>query len=163
MNKKIILLGALLFPCMTFAQNIQQEQRDSIIEEDLSLVGVMDASVFDNDGEEGDNSTSQDINTTVLTSHDVYLNKIGYQLSNMRFRTRGYENIYSQTYINGVPFNAQLRGVFNVSSIGAINDFTRNGDAITIPSQDSLPSAPLAAAKTSACVPATTATAEKPR
>lgn len=80
MNKKIILLGALLFPCMTFAQNIQQEQRDSIIEEDLSLVGVMDASVFDNDGEEGDNSTSQDINTTVLTSHDVYLNKIGYQL-----------------------------------------------------------------------------------
>lgn len=130
MNKKIILLGALLFPCMTFAQNIQQEQRDSIIEEDLSLVGVMDASVFDNDGEEGDNSTSQDINTTVLTSHDVYLNKIGYQLSNMRFRTRGYENIYSQTYINGVPFNDQLRGVFNFSSIGAINDFTRNGDAI---------------------------------
>lgn len=46
MNKKIILLGALLFPCMTFAQNIQQEQRDSIIEEDLSLVGVMDASVL---------------------------------------------------------------------------------------------------------------------
>lgn len=48
----------------------------------------------------------------------------------MRFRTRGYENIYSQTYINGVPFNDQLRGVFNFSSIGAINDFTRNGDAI---------------------------------
>lgn len=60
----------------------------------------------------------------------MYLNKIGYQLSNMRFRTRGYENIYSQTYINGVPFNDQLRGVFNFSSIGAINDFTRNGDAI---------------------------------
>lgn len=48
----------------------------------------------------------------------------------MRFRVRGYENIYEQRYINGVNFNDQLRGVFNYSSIGALNDMTRNGDVV---------------------------------
>ncbi len=131
MKKTTFLIGTLLFPCVAFAQASQQEKADSIINEDLSLIGVIDASVFDADGEDGDNTSSQDINTTVLTSHDVYLNKVGYQLSNMRFRIRGYENNYEQTHINGVPFNDQLRGVFNYSSIGAINDFTRNGDETT--------------------------------
>lgn len=128
MKKTTILIGALLFPCLVWAQTPTAAERDSIVGEDLSLIGVVDASVFDVDGENGDNSSSQDINTTVLTSHDVYLNKVGYQLSGMRFRVRGYDNTLSETYINGVPFNDQLRGVFNYSSIGAINDFTRNGD-----------------------------------
>ena len=137
MKKTNILIGALLFPCIVWAQAPSQEEKDSIINEDLSLIGVVDASAFDADGDDGENSTSQDINTTVLTSHDVYLNKVGYQLSNMRFKVRGYDNIYEQTLINGVPFNDQLRGVFNYSSIGAINDFTRNGDETV----NSLPSA----------------------
>lgn len=58
------------------------------------------------------------------------MNKTSYQLSPMRFRVRGYENIYEQRYINGVNFNDQLRGVFNYSSIGALNDMTRNGDVV---------------------------------
>lgn len=128
MKKTTILLGALLFPCLAWAQSPGQARTDSIIDDDLSLIGVVDAAVFDADGEDGDNTSSQDINTTVLTSHDIYLNKVGYQLSNMRFRVRGYDNTYEQTLINGVPFNDQLRGVFNYSSIGAINDLTRNGD-----------------------------------
>ncbi|MCI6252748.1 MAG: TonB-dependent receptor [Bacteroidales bacterium] len=128
MKKATLLTGALLLPALAGAQAVTQAEQDSLINEDYSLIGVVDASVFDADGEDGDNSTSQDINTTVLTSHDVYLNKMGYQLSSMRFRVRGYESIYEQTHINGVPMNDQLRGVFNFSSIGAINDFTRNGD-----------------------------------
>ena len=128
MKKATLLTGALLLPALAGAQAVTQAEQDSLINEDYSLIGVVDAPVFDADGEDGDNSTSQDIDTTVLTSHDVYLNKVGYQLSSMRFRVRGYESIYEQTHINGVPMNDQLRGVFNFSSIGAINDFTRNGD-----------------------------------
>lgn len=123
-KKALIPVGALLFPCMMLAQT------DTIADDALSLIGVIDASQFDADGEDGGNSSSNDINTQVLTSHDVYQNKMGYQLSNMRFRTRGYDSQYEQTFINGVPFNDQLRGVFNYSSIGAINDFTRNGDGL---------------------------------
>ncbi len=127
MKKKTLMVGCLLAPAVALAQ-APQAPTDSLVSEDLSLIGVVDATLFDGDGEDGDNTSSQDINTSVVTAHDVYLNKVGYQLSNVRFRVRGYENRYQQTLINGVPFNDQLRGVFNYSSIGAINDFTRNGD-----------------------------------
>lgn len=127
MKHRNILVGALLIPCTALAQTPGGEKVDSIIEEDLSLVGVVDAAAFelsDDDGESG----QQDVSTSVLTSHDVFLNTASYQLSPMRFRVRGYENIYEQRYINGIPFNDQYRGVFNYSSIGALNDLTRNGD-----------------------------------
>lgn len=130
MKKTTLLLGTLLFPCITWAHSAGQAPTDTIANDDYSLIGVVDAAVFDADGEDGSNSSTQDINTSVITSHDVYVNKMGYQLSNMRFKFRGYDNTYEQTYINGVPFNDQLRGVFNYSSIGAINDFTRNGDEV---------------------------------
>lgn len=94
--------------------------------EDLSLVGVIDEVMADDDS---DNS-SQDVSSTVILSNDVYLNRAAYQLSPVRFRVRGYDNYYQQKYINGVSFNDQLRGVFNYASIGALNDMTRNGDVV---------------------------------
>ena len=96
------------------------------VTDNLSLIGVLDEAAVDDDVE----SSSQEISSKVILSNDVYLNKTSYQLSPMRFRVRGYENIYEQRYINGVNFNDQLRGVFNYSSIGALNDMTRNGDVV---------------------------------
>jgi hypothetical protein len=46
----------------------------------------------------------------------------------MRFRTRGYDNKYESTYINGVHFFDAERGGFNYSSIGGLNNATRNRD-----------------------------------
>lgn len=83
--------------------------------EDLSLVGVIDEVMVDDDV---DNS-SQDVSSTVILSNDVYLNRAAYQLSPVRFRVRGYDSYYQQKYINGVSFNDQLRGVFNYASISA--------------------------------------------
>lgn len=80
--------------------------------------------MLDDDNE----SAAQNISAKVILSNDVFLNKVGFQLSPFRFRARGYQNIHEQKYINGVAFNDQLRGVFNFASIGAINDLTRNGD-----------------------------------
>ncbi len=94
--------------------------------EDLSLIGVVDEAMVDDDVE----GASQEISSKVILSNDVFLNKAAYQLSPMRFRARGYESPYEKKYINGVSFNDQLRGVFNYSSIGALNDMTRNGDVV---------------------------------
>lgn len=94
--------------------------------EDLSLVGVVDEAMVDDDVE----GASQEISSKVILSNDVFLNKAAYQLSPMRFRARGYESPYEKKYINGISFNDQLRGVFNYSSIGALNDMTRNGDVV---------------------------------
>lgn len=94
--------------------------------DNLSLTGVIDDATVDDDVD----GMSQEISSMIILSNDVYLNKVGYQLSSLRFKIRGYDNIYQEKYINGVKFNDQNRGKFNYSSIGALNDVTRNGDVV---------------------------------
>lgn len=83
-----------------------------------------------NDLEINDSGDTQAVSTSVILSNDVFLKNAGYQFSQFRHRTRGYDSRYEQRYINGVSFNEQVRGVFNYSSIGALNDLTRNGNRI---------------------------------
>jgi len=93
---------------------------------ELSPVGVIDEELLDDDiGSFG----WQGISPTVVLSNDIFLSSVGYRLSPFRFRVRGYGGSYESKYINGVNFNDQYRGVFNYSSVGALNDFTRRGDA----------------------------------
>lgn len=91
------------------------------------VVGGIDESMLPTVDNEG---LSQDVSAMVIFSNDVFLKNAGYQFSQFRFRNRGYESRYEERYINGVSFNDQVRGVFNYSSIGALNDITREGDAI---------------------------------
>ena len=93
--------------------------------ENSTLIGISDESILDDDG-----SSSQEINAMVILSNDQYLSNVSYQLSPLRFKVRGYSNIYEQKYINGVNFNDQNRGIFNFASIGALNNLTRNGDVV---------------------------------
>lgn len=94
---------------------------------DQTLVTILDGDMLSEDDASG--GLSQDVSPMVILTNDVYLNNVAYQLSNMRFKPRGYTNNYDQKYINGVSFNDQVRGVFNYSGIGALNDVTRNGDS----------------------------------
>jgi len=94
--------------------------------ENMALLGIMDEALLDDDRE----GTAQDISSMVILSNDVYLSTVGYQMSPFRFKVRGYDSQYEQTLINGIQFNDQVRGVFNYSAIGALNDLTRNGDVI---------------------------------
>lgn len=54
----------------------------------------------------------QDISTMLIFSNSVYLQNSGYQFSQFRHRTRGYDSRYEEKYINGVSFNEQVKGVF---------------------------------------------------
>lgn len=90
-----------------------------------ALIGTIDADILGDDDD-----ASQEISSTVILSNDVYLKQVAYQLSPGRFKARGYNQIYEQTYINGVTFNDQNRGVFNYAAIGALNDLTRNGNVV---------------------------------
>jgi hypothetical protein len=92
--------------------------------DNMSMINVMDEAFLDDEG------SNQSISSMIILSNDVYLNKVGYQLSPFRFKVRGYDNYLQEKYINGVNFNDQHRGVFNYSGIGALNDVTRNGDAV---------------------------------
>src|SRR5699024_1162404 len=92
---------------------------------DKNLIGLIDEDMIGDD----EGGLTQDVSPMIILSNDMYLNNIAYQLSPMRFKVRGYDNNYEQKFINGVAFNDQVRGVFNYSAIGALNDATRNGDA----------------------------------
>lgn len=94
--------------------------------QDLALAGIIDESLLSFDEGEG---LSQDVSPMVIFSNDIFLRNAGFQFSQFRFRTRGYESRFEDRYINGISFNDQIRGVFNYASVGALNDITRNGDA----------------------------------
>lgn len=77
-----------------------------------------------------DEGSSQSMSSTFSSNSDVYISQTSYAFSPMRFRTRGYDNKYESTYINGVRFEDAERGGFNYSSIGGLNNATRNKDLV---------------------------------
>lgn len=128
LNKQSFLLLLMASFGSAYGQNVTPADKEETVsdmyrEVDEAFIGMDDEPSIDDDA-----SSSQAISSTVILSNDVYLNRMGYQLSGLRFKVRGYDNYQEQHYINGVSFNDQLRGVFNFASIGALNDVTRNGD-----------------------------------
>ena len=68
-----------------------------------------------------DNEVSQAVSSLVATKTDPYLSRVGYLFSPMRFRIRGLDNQYNQTYLNGIMYNDAERGRFSYSMIGGLN------------------------------------------
>lgn len=66
---------------------------------------------------------------TILNSNsNVYASEVGYQFSPVRFRYRAFQQRYNEIYINGAPVNDVDRGQFSFSSVGGLNQITRNVD-----------------------------------
>ncbi len=101
--------------------------KQTTMRDNAHFAGIVDNIDLDQIDDEG---AGQSANTMVIFSNDIYLQNGGYQFSQFRHRNRGYDNTYEERYINGISFNEGVRGVFNYSSIGALNDMTRNGNRI---------------------------------
>ena len=78
-----------------------------------------------------DNDASQAVSTIAGAKSDPYNSEVGYLFSPMRFRVRGYDNQYSNYYINGLQLNDLELGRFGYSMIGGMNDATRNQEGIS--------------------------------
>ena len=76
-----------------------------------------------------DNDASQAVNS-VVAKNDPYLRNVGYRFSPMRFRVRALDNLYNNTYMNGLRLNDLEMGRFNYSSLGGLNDATRNREGV---------------------------------
>ena len=70
------------------------------------------------DDEEG---SAQSIAALTGASDDVYYIAANYDFQPMRFRIRGYDSKYTETYINGISFNDLARGRFNYSTLGGMS------------------------------------------
>lgn len=73
-----------------------------------------------------DEDAGQTVAAITGIGSDLYLSEVGYLFSPMRFRLRAYRNTSNGMFINGTLFNDAERGVFSYSSIGGLNDVTRN-------------------------------------
>ena len=82
--------------------------------------------LFDEAALEDEEDSAQSIGALVGASDDIYYNAASYDFSAMRFRMRGYNSEYQQTYINGISFNDLARGRFNYSTLGGMNRAFRN-------------------------------------
>ena len=105
-----------------FAQeNVDNIRRDFQKENSFELSAI-DESTQD----ENADLAGQNFSTLATFSNDPFLSEVGFQLSAFRFNPRGYKNKFEQTYLNGIQFNSMIRGNFNYSMIGGMNDATRN-------------------------------------
>lgn len=114
---------------MTCALNTGFAQKDSLenIRKDFQKDNSFELSAIDESTQdENADLAGQNFSTLATFSNDPFLSEVGYNLSGFRFSPRGYKTKFEQTYLNGIEFNSQMRGNFNYSMIGGMNDATRN-------------------------------------
>lgn len=75
---------------------------------------------------EDEEGNSQSVGALTGASDNIFYQAASYDFSLMRFRIRGYDSEYSETYINGVNFNEPARGRFNYSMLGGMNQAFKN-------------------------------------
>ncbi|SFD88393.1 TonB-dependent receptor [Thermophagus xiamenensis] len=130
-NAAQLLISSSGFESIT--KTIQVGQREDIVLGDIFLYPLDEVfgelptiEVMDTESE--DDFGQQHIVSLQGASDDIYLSGAAYKFGSMRFRVRGFDSRYTETYINGINFNDPIRGMFNYSMIGGLNDVTRNKD-----------------------------------
>lgn len=105
---------------VSMTYDVQSEMYDEI------MAALSESSFDDAEGE------SQYVSPLLISKGDVFNAAASYAFSPVRFRLRGYSQYmpYESTYINGVNFNEQERGRFNYSSLGGLNDASRNKESV---------------------------------
>ncbi len=103
---------------LKLAPSVQAEIQDEVV------LQLTDTELDSDDG------GSQGMSTVLASRGDAYSAHISYAFFPVRFRVRGYDQKFETTYINGVNFNSQDRGMFNYSMLGGLNEITRNKDVV---------------------------------
>lgn len=123
-TKHLLLVTALFASPLCYAQtdttavsNLEEEMHQE------SSSFVLSESQL---GEDDDQTTNI---IQVGSANNVYTSNIGYQWSPVRFKFRAYDSRYNDVFMNGVMVNNIENGRFNFSTIGGMNDATRNQDA----------------------------------
>lgn len=124
--KKKVQLVALAFLAAPFSY----AQTDTLKVEGLDEEILQDGSSFtltESQLGEDDDQTANIIQVGSATN--VYTSNVGYTWSPVRFKYRAYDSRYNDVYMNGVQVNNLENGRFNFSTIGGMNDATRQQDA----------------------------------
>lgn len=98
---------------------------------DAQAVAREDAMLTISESEfEADGVSTQNVSGLLSSRGDVFTSNASYQFSPMRFRVRGLDGKYNQTYINGILMNDAERGWFTYSQVGGLNDMLRTRENV---------------------------------
>ena len=126
MQKKLSLaLIALCCSVAAKAQNTETKGPNDVLQSEQAFT-FTEAQL----GEDDDMSQ----NVTIINSggNNIYANEVGYLFSPVRFRYRAFNQKFNDVYVNGALMNDMESGQFRYSSVGGINNITRNVD-FTLP------------------------------
>ncbi len=123
MSKSVKLMA---LACCVATTALAQQPADTLSIQDDGADFTFTESQLDED-----NDAAQTVSSIVSSSSDPYLSEVGYRFSAMRFRVRGYDNQYNQTYMNGLQLNDLEGGRFSYGMIGGLNDATRNREGVS--------------------------------
>ena len=124
MRKKFLTAVLLTVPALQMLAQVSNPELDNEKEQDNASFVFTESQL----GEDEDMTQ----NVIMMNSNsNVYTSNVGYLWSPVRFKFRAYSSQYSDIYMNGVQVNNLENGQFNYSTIGGMNDATRNQDAAT--------------------------------
>ncbi|MBP5381065.1 MAG: TonB-dependent receptor [Bacteroidaceae bacterium] len=120
MTKTLKLVAVLL--CTAPLGYAQNAETDSLLKQDNAAFVFTESQLGESD----------DVTQNVImmnSSSNVYTSNAGYLFGPVRYKFRAYNSRYNDIYFNGVQVNNLENGQFNYSTIGGMNDATRNIDA----------------------------------
>lgn len=123
MKKKLQLVALLsLTTTLGYAQNTVSTETEKDMKQDNAAFTFTESQL----GEDDD--MTQNV-IMVNSNTNLYTSNVGYLWSPVRFKFRAYGSQYNDIYMNGVQVNNLENGQFNYSTVGGMNDATRNQDA----------------------------------
>lgn len=142
MLKKILFFSLIfLLSLSTFAKNnlnkqdtisVSSSNDEEIINSDSILNAKMDDVIptvtLEDIESEDEGGSDQGISPILNAGRDVFLQASSFNWSIARFRIRGYENDYFDTYMNGIPTEYIDNGFSAFNLWANLNDVTRNRD-----------------------------------
>ena len=120
MTKTLKLVAMLL--CTAPLGYAQNAETDSLLSQDNAAFVFTESQLGESD----------DVTQNVImmnSSSNVFTSNAGYLFGPVRYKFRAYNSRYNDIYFNGVQVNNPENGQFNYSTIGGMNDATRNIDA----------------------------------
>ena len=128
MKKKLQLLALVLLATpLSHARTSADEVADTLTTVEQEIMDEGDAFTFSESQLGEDDDMTTDV-IRVGSSNNIYASQIGWAWSGVWFKYRALDNRFNDIYMNGVQVNNPENGRFTYTTIGGMNDATRNTD-----------------------------------
>lgn len=129
-KKHLLLLFVLATAPLGYAQTTETAKSDSLHSAEQELMDGSDFTFTESQLGENDDMTDDVIRISSVSN--VFLSQYSWAWSGIWMKYRALDNRYNDVYMNGVQVNNPEKGRFTYSTIGGMNDATRNKEDVGV-------------------------------